>query len=332
MRFWLRSALLGFMFLGFGEVKADSVGDRDSLWAAKLAFIQNPKPEPIIQEKLPFASEIPSTTQQKKSENKLEPPFSYWRFSAVGGLASSSMGGSYIFLQNIWWKEESKGFHLDDGFDLIYARNLDKLGHFYGGNLSADVFFHCLRWAGLSESKSDLYGGIYGTLVQVGIELKDGYAPAWGFSLWDVGAGSMGSFFPLLKRKVPFFANIDLKLSYYYRKDKYWEDSKTQAWIEDYSNQTYWFSCKVNNMLPMSLEPYWPDILAVAIGFSVDENTDYTGNGKLETYLALDYDVTKLFPTQDPFWNKVKHYLNYIKFPSPAMRIAPDRAWFGLYF
>ena len=35
--------------------------------------------------------------------------------------------------------------------------------------------------------------------IQLAIEMKDAYAPYWGFSMWDFGTGSVGSFWPRSK-------------------------------------------------------------------------------------------------------------------------------------
>ena len=38
--------------------------------------------------------------------------------------------GTYYYLENTWWKDQSKEFHFDNGADLLYAKNIDKAGHF----------------------------------------------------------------------------------------------------------------------------------------------------------------------------------------------------------
>ena len=108
----------------------------------------------------------------------------------------SVLGGSYIYVQNSWWSDQSTSFHFDDGTDLRYARNIDKGGHFFGGILVADLFHSNLKWVGINENKSYWYGAAMGSFVQLAIEMKDAYAPYWGFSVWDFGIGAIGALVP----------------------------------------------------------------------------------------------------------------------------------------
>jgi hypothetical protein len=266
-----------------------------------------------------------------------------WRLALVCGAAASTLGASYIYLRNSWWKDDQIAFHFDGGPDLKYAVNLDKAAHFYGGLIAADLFYGALRWSNLSETAAIWTGVGLGAFVQIAIEMKDGYSPTWGFSVYDVGSGIAGSLFHAGQRSIPFMRNFDVKFSYAQHSDRYFHYLKTDGngtWNDDYVNQTYWLSCKVNNFLPKRIEPYWPDWLALAVGVGVDETlTGYdpspsypSGKGNIELYLALDYDVTKILPFNSQVWEAVKHYLNYFKFPAPALRVTPYAIWYGLYF
>ena len=46
--------------------------------------------------------------------------------------------------------------------------------------------------------KSLLYGAIVGTSLQLAIEIKDAYAPYWGFSYLDLATGTAGAFIRFL--------------------------------------------------------------------------------------------------------------------------------------
>lgn len=266
-------------------------------------------------------------------------PVDYWRVAAVGGAAVSTLGASYLYLKDTWWKETGSSFHFDQGGDMKYALNLDKVAHFYGGHIAADLFTGALRWAYVPDKTAAWYGTGLGIFVQFAIELKDAYAPRWGFSVWDVVSGSIGSFFFLAKHYSPIIKAIDVKFSYWHRSDHYFHLKETGRWNDDYVNQTYWASFKVNELVPRDWEPFWPDWLAIAIGLSLDDKIvgydpkypDRTG-GSHEIYLAFDVDVTKILPSNNSFWEGVKHYLNYVKFPAPAIRLTPGVIWYGLYF
>ncbi len=260
------------------------------------------------------------------------PSINGWKLAAVSAAAVSTLGASYLYLKETWWKDGTTAFHFDDGPDLRYARNLDKAAHFYGGLIGSDLFYGALRWTGMSKTTSLYTGAAFGTFVQFAIEFKDGFSPRWGWSWQDVAWGTVGSWYPLARHYWPFLKNVDFKWSYWRRSDRYFQVKQTGTWNDDYVNQTYWMSVKVNNLLPESVEPYWPDFLAVALGVGIDDDYDGLGGGNIEIYLSLDYDLPRIFPSSSPLWEAVKHYLNYIHFPAPAVRLTPTAIWYGFYF
>ena len=87
------------------------------------------------------------------------------------------------------------------------------MGHFLGGVIVSDVISKSLRSMGLKESKSAVYATFFSSAIQLGIEIKDGYGPYWGFSKWDLISGTMGSFWPMSKYYVPKLQGINFKLN-----------------------------------------------------------------------------------------------------------------------
>ena len=144
------------------------------------------------------------------------------RLIIVGGTTSIFLGSSYYYLQNVWWNEKNTDFHFDSGADLKYALNVDKAGHFLGGIQSSDAFSSALIWSGMNKKPSLLYGACFGSALQLGIEIKDAYAPYWGFSKWDLLSGSLGSFWPFLQHNNKLFNAINFKFSYYKHSNAYW--------------------------------------------------------------------------------------------------------------
>ena len=259
-----------------------------------------------------------------------------WRLATVASSAVGVLGGSYIYVKNAWWSDASTSFHFDDGSDLRYAKNIDKGGHFFGGVIVADLTQSSLKWAGLNEKKSYLYGAAMGTFVQFGIDLKDGYAPYWGFSVWDFGAGTIGSFVPYAERYWPVMEYIDFKFSYYKRSNHYWDlgsqyptPPSKYAYMDDYINQTYWITT-------YPFKDIGSDI-GIAIGFGLDDSQYLTAGptkrgGKNEVYIALDYDMLRVLKKWNtPTAKKVKHWLNYIKFPAPTIRISPSVEFYPFF-
>ncbi|MBC8266814.1 MAG: DUF2279 domain-containing protein [Flavobacteriales bacterium] len=258
-------------------------------------------------------------------------------------LVSSSLLGalssSYLYIENSWWNEKQQSFHFDNGSDKVYALNVDKAGHFMGGLQAADVFSGSMRWAGMRKKQSLWYGAAFGSALQLAIEMKDAYAPYWGFSKWDLAIGSTGAFLPVIKYYSPTLNAIDIKLSYWKRHNTYWDleaqRGKTPnkyAWQDDYVNQSYWLSVDLNYF-----NNNIPDWLNIAIGFGLDE-TQYLNShgtkmgGNNEWYIALDYDIPKLLKKwNSPTAKKVKHWLNYFHFPAPTIRISPKTEFYPLF-
>ena len=263
------------------------------------------------------------------------------RIFIVGSSLMGSLAGSYYYVQNSWWSDKQTSFHFDSGSDLTYALNIDKFGHFMGGLKSADIFSSSMIWAGMYEKKALWYGAAFGSGLQLAIEMKDAYAPYWGFSKWDLLLGSIGSFWPVAQYYNDDLKAINFKLSYYKHSDIYWEldrqrgkETNKYAWQDDYPNQTYWASFDVNHFIETC---FWPEWLNIAFGFGLDDtqylNENYTKTGgNNEWYIALDYDIDKMFKRWDsPIGKKVKHWLNYIHFPAPTIRISPKLEFYPLF-
>ena len=263
------------------------------------------------------------------------------RVFIVGSSLAGALGGSYLYVQNSWWSEKQEPFHFDDGADLTYALNVDKVGHFMGGLGASDVFSSSMKWAGMQEEQALWYGAAFGSGLQLAIEMKDAYAPYWGFSKWDLALGSAGSLFPVAQYYNDDLKAINFKFSYYKHSDIYWEldrqrgkEPNKYAWQDDYPNQTYWLSVDVNHFTETCC---WPDWLNLAIGFGLDDtqylnenNTKMGGNN--EWYIALDYDIPKMLKKwNSPTGKKVKHWLNYVHLPAPTIRISPKLEFYPLF-
>lgn len=262
------------------------------------------------------------------------------KLSVTLGGAAAAYGAAYAFVfAKGWWDEEGSHFKFENDFD--YALNLDKLGHFASGVLMGEIFYEGYRWAGVSEFKSYLFAGLSAVSTHIAIDVKDGFAPKWGFSIFDVLSGSLGGFLPMAERYVPLFKYVDLKWSYWINTNVYYDSehdaSGSGVFTDDYVNQTFWASFKPYRMLPAAARKYYPSWLAVAAGLSIDGGA-FTkefkhGNKSVahrEVYIALDYDLEALRP-QSRWARTLVKYLNYLKLPAPTIQVYPDVKWFLLY-
>ncbi|MEZ0485755.1 hypothetical protein [Fibrella aquatica] len=255
------------------------------------------------------------------------------------GSSVLSLGATYVYLENKWWSEGYTNFHLDDGRDFRYASNVDKLGHLLGGIFTADVYYGGFRWAGVAQRRAEWYAVGAATFVQLSIEFKDGFSPRYGFSWADVALGTLGGFWPMLQNRSAFFRDSQFKLSYWQRTNKYFDHRgiKTQPFsIDDYINQTYWFSFSPKHLFGRKMKQQWPDWLQFSVGMGLDANTwspTRNGEGGLwDIYLAPDIDLLKLFKPKKPWVRSVLHVMNYIKVPMPTLQILPKPKLWGLYF
>lgn len=262
------------------------------------------------------------------------------RFALIMALNASGLIGSYIYVQNVWWANQKGTFHFDQDLDYRYAKNLDKVAHFVGGQVSAELFDASLNWAGMSAERSLIYSGLFGVFIHVGIELKDAFAPTYGFSWGDISAGSAGSFLPLLKYKVKAFDAITTKISYYRHHNYYFNFFKHADVIDDYMNQTYWAAISLNDWLPKQskTEKWYPDFLCLVVGMGIDEtwNNYFSGNptyadvgkGNYEWYLSFDVDWRKIIKPHTRFRKAMAYSLNYIKLPLPTLRVSPSAEFY----
>ena len=186
------------------------------------------------------------------------------KIATVSSLILVGYGAAYaLVFKKGWWDESGNEFHFQNDFD--YALNLDKFGHFAAGVMLGECFYEAYYWAGASEFSSYLFAGLSAMATHVAIDVKDGFAPLWGFSIFDVLSGTLGGFYPMMERYIPVFKYVDLKWSYWINSHAYYNQSKTGVFTDDYVNQTFWASFKPYRMLPESLRHYYPaDILSFA--------------------------------------------------------------------
>jgi hypothetical protein len=105
---------------------------------------------------------------------------------------------------------------------------------------------------------------------------------------------------------------------------------QTHTIFDDYEGQTIWLTVSVKNLLPSSWARMWPSPLCLSFGLAVRDNL--SPNRYLAFLIAPDLDLTKLFPADSGFLQSLGELLNFIHMPLPAVRIAPNVIWYGLYF
>jgi hypothetical protein len=252
------------------------------------------------------------------------------RLAIVAGTAAAGITAVHLYQQNAWWKEHRTSFHFRE--DLVYASNVDKIGHLYGASVMTFLFSRALRWANLSEGSSLVWGATGATLFQTYVEIEDGFSEYWGFDRVDFAADVIGAWYPVLQHYVPPLKNLQLRFSYY-PKDAGAVSAipgQTKTIIDDYEGQTFWITVTPHTLLPEG-HRWWPDFLGIAVGMAVRDNSS-TGR-YLTWYIAPELDFRYIIPRNTEFLRVLGEALNYLHLPMPAVRVGPGRAvWYGLYF
>lgn len=261
----------------------------------------------------------------------------------VGAVAPVALAGVYVYMHQAWWSESSTGFHIDDGTDLKYARNLDKLGHFTASYLASNAFSDILRLTNVPENVALFGGAGLSVLNATIIEVKDGFAPYWGFSVYDELANVVGAFYPVLQAKVPFFQNFNFRWSfdwnYSYNTEYYTykitRGSKDQYFfIDDYDRQYFWMTIDWANLFCKNKPHYrFPYCVDLAIGVSSDnlKTLDPNKKERIEWYIGFDVNLTKFFQ-QRKIGYYVCKYLNFYHLPTPAVQISPKGKVYGILY
>lgn len=234
-----------------------------------------------------------------------------------------------------WWQEERTHFHFYRGWrrnkgywdfgwhDTLYG-HIDKLGHYYSAKLLSEHINKISGWIGFNENSSKLIGPILSSLLMLEIEVYDGFFKEWGFSLADFTANELGAFSPLIKEKIPFWDNFQLKLSYHPSKIP----EQETTFIKDYAGMTFWLSYNLHSLIPESFKKYYPSWLNLALGYSVSRPT----RGKAELYLSPDINWMKLPWGNSPTLVFIKKTLNNFHVPCFAFKLTPDKKFYSIYF
>lgn len=229
--------------------------------------------------------------------------------SAVGGL----LGLSLYWCYDSWWRDADRRFHfVTEGWLDGYARGIDKVGHFYTSYFYFNLFRNLMLWGGYEASTADWWALGSTAFFAVAVELGDGFTPEYGFDYQDLTFNLSGIAYGFLQTRVPFFRNFNFKWSYV-QSGGYRFPVRL---VEHYDDHTYWLTCNVNNILPSSLEPYWPDFIQLAVGFGVDDNVT-----KREFVFGIDLNLEALFRPEHEDLLLLTRTVDYFHIPAPAIKL-----------
>jgi hypothetical protein len=258
---------------------------------------------------------------------------------AGSSLYAVSMAGLY----QTWYKNYRQShFHFFNDNDEWLQ--MDKMGHLTTSYNISKACYGTLKWTGLSETKSVLYGGGMGLFYLTVIEILDGFSSEWGFSPGDMTANTLGAGFFVSQQLLWHEQRIQWKWSYHpspyakYRTDLMGNGIQ-QQWLKDYNGQTYWASINIKSFL--NKESGFPDWLNLAIGYGAEGMTGAARNSPLpvppferyrQFYLSGDIDLSRI-KTRSKTVNMILNALGFIKFPFPAIELSRGKTkFYPLYF
>jgi uncharacterized protein YfiM (DUF2279 family) len=275
-------------------------------------------------------AQIVSDTTPKKSKGRV------W---LVAGTHAAFLVGSYIALDNAWYKDFPKEkFHFFN--DFLEWNQMDKAGHIWTSYQLSRASAASWKWAGLGESASVAAGSLSALAYQSIIEINDGYSAEWGFSWPDMGANIVGASAFAFQQLGWNDQRIQIKMSYHpsdypsdelERRRQLFGDGSLERILKDYNSQTYWASVNLKSFFKKSNLPAW---LNLSFGYGAEgilggfENkwTDKDGNEVTrydvqrlrQFYFAPDIDLTKI-RTRSKFLRSVFFVVNAIKIPAPTI-------------
>ena len=234
--------------------------------------------------------------------------------TAVGGLLALSLKWCY----DSWWRDSRSSFHfVSQDWLNGYALGIDKIGHFYTSYFYFNLFRNIMLWGGYESSTADWWAFGSTAAFAVIVELGDGFTPQYGFDYQDLTFNLGGLAYGFLQTRVPVLQNFNFKWSYVPNGGYRFPVRLT----EHYDDHTYWLTCNLNNLLPKSLEPYWPDFLQPAIGFGVDDNWT-----KREFLIGFDLNLEELLHTENEDLLLLEKTINKFHIPAPAIKFTEQKA------
>ena len=291
------------------------------------------------------AAEEPS--RDVEEAQKLRPG----RLALIGGTGAVLHYAGFKYFDRAWYQGQKQDHirWIRDWSGETYL-DLDKGGHFMGGILMAQTLTDAFIWSGFRPRPAAVLGTFASWAALLQIEMRDAYFDQWGFSIPDFVANTVGASIPLIHTWFPRTRAIRFKASYH-PSDLYLDrrqrtlDGKPRVdhLIDDYEGMTFWLTLSIEDFLPEQAAARWPDGLGLAWGYGATglhgSNVKSKGPNKRypdlpdaspELFFALDYDARSL-PGKGRFWSHVKKQLNWLHFPTPAIRFHPSWRFYLLY-
>ncbi|CAN5862949.1 DUF2279 domain-containing protein [soil metagenome] len=266
--------------------------------------------------------------KQRSSPDTLSDKEKRTRLIGLGTSFGLGYTGGLALLHQAWYKHDPRShFHFHN--DSRYWKQMDKAGHFWSAFHQSRAGVDMLQWAGASDKKAILYGGLLGVLLQTPIEIFDGYGAEYGASVPDMIANTAGSAAVMAQHLV--WGEIRLMPKFSFSRSPYAPlrltmlgDKYLEQLLKDYNGQTYWLSADVSAFLPA--ESRYPRWLNVAVGYGADgmvygdplTNRQFGYDAHRQYFLSLDLNLMNI-PTRNKFLKRVFYVASIFRVPAPAL-------------
>jgi uncharacterized protein YfiM (DUF2279 family) len=245
---------------------------------------------------------------------------------SIAGASAYTAGMTGLYF--VWYAQAPQtSFHFFD--DSQQWKQMDKVGHAYTGYQLARCGDRALRWAGLSDKKSVVWGNITGFGLLTTIEIFDGFSAEYGASWSDIIANASGvglyagqQLFWKENRIIPKFSFFSSP--YAAQRPQLLGSNLPQQLLKDYNAQTYWVSGNISAFLPHANR--FPKWFCISLGYSADgmiyandaENIAAGYAPMRQYYLSFDVDFEKI-PTKNKWIKSGLFFLNMLKVPAPTL-------------
>ena len=265
-----------------------------------------------------------NTGRQTKSGSQLTQhkyKINYLKFGAITGVTAGAFLWLHNYQKNAWWSGQRGAFHFQNDWD--YAMSADKTGHFFDGALIQAIYRGALEWAGFSPTASVWLGAAFSIAYMTDVEIEDGFATDWGFSMGDQICNVTGALYPVAQYYWKPLRSFNFKWSYL-PSEEITSGKKNGAFLDDYNGQTMWLSINVHDFLGKKAKNFWPDYLNVVTGYGVNHYTEYDKR-YADYYVGLDLNWERIIPGNSKFMIWFKNIINHFRFlPLPALRFNKD--------
>jgi|GEM_PF-50409 len=293
------------------------------------------------------------------------------RIIGVSGTIAGLYAGASVALYNYWYRDYELGrFRMfNDNAEWL---QMDKGGHVLSAYYETNWAYGLFNWAGMPKGKAIAYAGMTSTVIQLTIEVFDGFSEEWGFSGGDILANTAGTALSMGQQALWDEQRMQLKFSFYpvdydgigdpqlvARSEELFGTAFAETLLKDYNGLTYWLSVNPASFSPgLQKARWWPDWLNVALGYGAEglyggfDNhwcadaglkpeqcpeaqliTRYDVPRQRQYFLSLDVDLTRI-ETQKPFLRTLFGVISVIKVPAPALEYRSGQGFKGhwIYF